>query len=283
MKAKLVQSIAGVLILTGLTTSVNSFCQSPKRCTQKYLKSLPADLKLEEKTPQKYLLVKDKFDYDLLGNFIKKSRISGEYTRGLKNEYSKWNNVRTSESNKFNEPFPEGEKHEIIENFTYCSALSKNMLKDSMFKKIPEPNVVYRELVLDMMGFEMYAWKYFDSLKLNRELILDIKNHVGEFEGVGNIATGDTRLTWIGITSRNSEICAIIKFVITDSKLNFDYMQAIIKGRSNCFGYICVSLRNKQIEYAELHEDILMDIKIKGQDKSSKLNTRQEITLKKIL
>lgn len=282
MKAKLVQSIAGVLILTGLTTSVNSFCQSQKRCTQKYLESLP-DLKLEEKTPQKYLLIKDKFDYDVLGNFIKKSRISGEYTRGLKNEYSKWNNVRISESKNLNELFPEGEKQEVMENFTYCSALSKNLLKDSMFKKIPEPNIEFRDLVLDMMGFELYAWKYFDSLRLNQEFIIDTREHVGELEGLGSIAAGDTRLTWMGITSINSEICVIIKFVITDSKFNFDYMQTLIKGRSNCWGNIYVSLNDKQIEYAELFEDILMDIKIKGQNNSYKLNNRKKISLKKIL
>jgi hypothetical protein len=283
MKAKLVQSIASVLILTGLTSSINTYCQSQKRCTHKYLETLPADLKLEEKTPQKYLLIKDMFDYDLLGNFIKKSRISGEYTRGLKNEYSKWNNIRTSQSNNFYEPFPEGEKQEALENFTYCSALSTNLFKDSMFKKIPEPNIELRNLVWDMMGFEMYAWKYFDSLNLNQQFLIDTKNHVGELEGIGNIVTGDSRLTWNGITSINSKICAIIKFVITDSKLNFDYMQAIVKGRSNCWGFIFVSLNDKQIEYAELHEDIIMEIKIKTQDKYSKINNRTDITLKKIL
>jgi len=47
-------------------------------------------------------------------------------------------------------------------------------------------------------------------------------------------------------------------------------MQVVIKGRSHVWGDVYVSLKDKQIEYAELYEDILMDIKMKGQDNSTK-------------
>jgi len=175
------------------------------------------NLKLEEKKPQKYLMITYAFDYDLLGNSIKKSRISGEYTRGLENGNSKWNNVRISISNKADEAsFIRREKGRNGK-LHYESKVSKNIFGDSIFRKMPEPNIQFKVLVWDMLSFEINAWTYFDSLKLNQEFSPKISNKVASMEGIGRYEVKDLRLTWIGITSKNNEICAIIKYSILNN------------------------------------------------------------------
>ena len=84
-----------ILFVVSIVLPTLSYCQSTTN-VEKYLESLPNQLKLDEKTPQKYLMVTDYTDYDLFGNFIKKMRITGEYTRGFKDGYVKWNNVKIS-------------------------------------------------------------------------------------------------------------------------------------------------------------------------------------------
>jgi len=283
MKAKLGQSIIGVLLLAGFVAPVNSYGQNQKDCAGKYLENLPANLKLEEKKPQKYLLTSVSCDYDLVGNFIKKSRISGEYTRALENGNAKWNNVRISESKDFSEPFSEGEKQGVMENFTYKPLISKDMFKsDSIFKKIPEPSINYRNLIWSMMEFEVYAWTFFDSLKLNKEFVPKIKEHVVQYSGVGTIDVTDFRLIWVGITNMNNKICAIVKFNAMNMPLNVDYLQTKVKGRCHNWGNVYISLVDKQIEYGESYGDVIMDIKLNGQETSFKLNTNGLTTLKKI-
>ncbi len=283
MKTNLVQSIIHVLITVVLIAPINTYCQSQEKCAIKYLVTLPSDLKLEERTPQKYILTSNGFDYDLIGNFIKKSRISGEYTRALENGNVIWNNVRISESTNLNEPFSEGEKQEVMENFTYSPFFSQDMFKsDSMFSKIPEPNIKFRNMVWSMMGFEIYAWSFFDSLKLNKEFTPKIKNNEVQIAGIGTINLLDLNIIWLGVTSMNNKICAIVKFSALNNPLNFNYLETKIIGRSHSWGNVYISLVDKQIEYAESYIDVVMEVKTKGQEHNYKLNTNGHTTLKRM-
>jgi hypothetical protein len=68
-----------------------------------------------------------------------------------------------------------------------------------------------------------------------------------------------------------------------DNPLDFktDFMQ--MKGRSHYWGTVWLSLSDKQIEYGVLHEDVNMDMKMAGQEKSQLMNTTRKIEFKKIL
>ena len=63
------------IVLSVISVILPAFvdCQSTTNY-ENYLKYLPGQLKLDEKEPQKYIMVTDDFDYDLSGNFIKKTR-----------------------------------------------------------------------------------------------------------------------------------------------------------------------------------------------------------------
>jgi hypothetical protein len=280
MKKNFINAI--VLLVVSVILPAFAYCQS-KANYENYLESLPRQLKLDEKTPQKYLMITDAFDYDLSGNFIKKTRYTGEYTRGLENGNSRWNNVRISIVNMLDGAFSPGEKQEAMENFMYKSEPSKEIFSNSFFSKIPEPNIQYRNMVWDMLGFEIYAWVYFDSLKLNQEYSPKINDNVAVMQGVGTYEVKKLKLKWTGITSQNNKTCAIIQYNTLNNPFNCDYLQVIVKGCSSVWGNVYISLTDKQIEYAELFEDILMDIKIKGQENSIMQKSNRHITLNKIL
>jgi hypothetical protein len=206
MKKNFINAI--VLLAVSVILPAFAYCQSNAN-HENYLESLPRQLKLDEKTPQQYLMITDAFDYDLSGNFIKKTRYTGEYTRGMENGNSRWNNVRISIVNRLDGAFSSGEKQEAMENFMYKSEPSKEIFSNSFFSKIPEPNTL-------------------------------------------------------------------------NNSFNCDYLQVVVNGNSCVWGSVYVSLIDKQIEYAGLYEDILMDIKIKGQENSIRQKTYRHITLNKI-
>lgn len=278
MKRNLISHIFLLVISIILPAAARS--QSAEKDFDNYFKSLPKHLKLDEKVPQKYLMVTDYTDYDLFGNFIKKMRIKGEYTRGLKDGYVKWNNVAISHSKDLSEIYPEGENQDFMENFNYIP--SQEILNESFFKIIPKADIYMKNLVWDMMTFEGFAWYKWDSLKLNEEFSTKEMSGKINLAGAGTFENKDICLTWTGITKTNNKICAIIKYAAMNNPLEIGYPNITIRGRSHYWGNIYVSLSDKQIEYAYLSEDVLLDIKIKGQETSRKTDAVRNITLTKL-
>ena len=170
---------------------------------EQYLKGLPNDLELNEDVPQRYHIVTDYFNKDIFGNFMNKMRVTGDYTRGLDNGIVKWNNVFIASSDGLEKPFPEGEKQEYMENFTYIP--SEKMMLESSYENFPQQNVHVKNLVWDMMGIEVFAWMYFDSLKLNESFSATELNEVIEMDGIGTFENKDILVTG-GCGSIGSEI-----------------------------------------------------------------------------
>ena len=274
------KNFIGTIILATVSIILPSIvhCQNAVNY-QNYLKSLPYQLKPDDRTPQVYVMTADYNDYDLFGNFIKKSRVSGECTL-LKDGYVKWNNVTSSHSQNLNEPYPDGEKQNFMENFTYHP--SSGVLNDSFFNKIPRADIFEKNLIWDMTMFEAFAWYKWDSLQLNTDFLAKDMNAEIKMPGVGTFENKGIRITWTGITKTNGKLCAIIKYMAMNNPLTMSYQNFTIKGRSHYWGNIYVSLSDKQIEYADLYEDVLLDIKTDGQVSGYKTNTVRNITLKKI-
>lgn len=265
--------MAGLKIFSGTV-----FGQVTPTC-ENFLESLPAHLDPSNSAPQTYVLTTDYVDYDLFGNFIRKKRITGECTL-LMNGFVKWNNIKTAHSENQAEEFPEGEVQPVMENFTYNPA--SDILSDTFFSSIPQADVYMKNLVWDLTAIETFAWHKWDLLKLNVEFSVNEVNFEIKIPRVGTFENKDVRITWTGITKINYEICAIIKYMAMNNPLQMNSSDFEIKGRSHYWGNIFVSLSDKQIEFADLYEDVLMDIKINGQEGSSKANTVRKITLEKI-
>lgn len=241
--------------------------------------SLPRNVEVDKSTPQTYRMITDYFDYDLQANFIKKARVVGNFTCFLQDDSIKCKDVFISESNQLNNPFPNGVKQLAFENFMYVQ--SPEILEEKFFSQIPNIDFRLKNHIWDLMGFDVFVYPYWDSLKLNT--VFNTHN----FDGEVNIANDgifenkEIQLKWIGVTKFNNEQCAIIKYSQMNGKLKLDLENMSMKGRSHYWGEIYVSLKSKQIEYANLTEDVITDVLFKGQDNHFKGYTVRKIKLEK--
>jgi hypothetical protein len=265
---------------------INVACGQKSGSVDKYLEALPANLELKEPVSQKYLMTAVYYNKDIYGNFSDKTQASGEYTRGLDEGYVKWNNVRIAGANQLDGAFPEGQLQEYMEDFRYKPSV--DMVGESAFAEFPLNNPFEfhtKNLVWDMMAFEAFAWAYYDSLQLNHSYApTGLKGKV-DLAGAGYFENKNIQLNWIGITKMNGELCAVIQFLAMDNPLEvnteFNGMEISLKGRSHYWGNVLVSLEDKQIEEAIMHEDVVMKMNI-PEVQNELVNTTREIKLDKL-
>ncbi len=245
------------------------------------LRKLPSGLKLSEPHPYSYVMIADYYNHDILGNFVNKMQVKGTYTRGLPDQKVRWNDVTISQAQKPDQPFPKGTRQEYMEGMTYGP--TDDYLNLEAFKKFPPTTGMFaRNLVWDVLTFEAFGWAYYDSLELNVPFSAKSINGKLNLDGLGSFENKDIRLTWTGISTMNNKVCAVIEFITMDNPLEIkaDFMQ--MKGRSNYWGTLWLSLTDKQIEYGILWEDVNMEIKINGQEKSQLSNTSRKIEYRRI-
>jgi hypothetical protein len=253
-----------------------------ERSVNDYLKELPKDLRIDNKTPQRYLMTADYYNRDIYGNFQSKVRAVGEYTRGLKDSLVQWNNVYISNSNILEEAFPQGKKQEYMEDMKYVP--SPKLLEESFFAKFPtDPNSMFaKNLIWDMLCIEGLAWGYFNSLKLNQDYVASESNQEVRLAGSGSYYNKNIQISWIGITKMNDEICAIIDYRVFDNKLQLDMPGLKSKGSEHYWGKTWVSLEDKQIEYAVMYSSTVQELNITGLPQSIIVHTTRELKVEKI-
>jgi hypothetical protein len=280
MKKKLNSGCAGILISLLIIVPSIAKGQSERAVEKKYLSELP---KVQmAKTVQKYRMTAIYTNRDLYGNFTGKTMVSGDYTRGLPGDSSMWNNVYISSSNNFSDPFPTGTKQEYMENFRYIP--SDKMMEEKSFKSFPKSveNVFARNLIWDMMSADIFAWNYYDSLKLNVPYIIpDIK---GEFNmaDIGNYSHNKIVLCWRGISEINGQLCALIEFNAIDNKLEITMDMIKTKGTEQYWGSILVSIKTKNIEHADMYSGTIQEIEVKGMKDKFLMKTIRELEIRRI-
>ena len=229
------------------------------------LSKLPTDLKLKEDEQQKYRITFDYLSLDTLGNPTGKERVSGEYTRALPDGKARWNNVRIAKAKAFDQPFTEGEVQSYMEGFTYALSRRADMLKKEFFPGFPDTEIKTKNLVWDMHMIEQFAWDYFNKLELNQPYAIQSQPEDVPLAGAGTFQNRRIELTWVGLSKRNNEICALIQYQAFMNKFTTSMGNMSFQGRSHYWGDIWVSLKDKQIEYATLFEDVLVEFRLPGQ------------------
>ena len=245
-----------------------------------YLNKLPKELMLNKSLVQNYRMITDYYDYDLKANFIRKARVVGDFSCGLSGDSVKWENVYISQTNDLDVPFPKGQAQTSMDGFTYLQ--SEEVVSEKFFDKIPNIDFRLKNMVWDMFGFEIFAYAYWDSLKLNKEFCANTLNAEVQMGADGTFENKDIRLTWLGVTKLNNELCAIIKYSQMNGPLKLDVENIKMIGRSHYWGEIYVSLTDKQIEYASLTEDVVTDVILKGQPDNILGYTVRNILLTKV-
>jgi hypothetical protein len=280
MKKRLNSSYAGLLMILFISLTAVAEGQSEKALVKKYLSELP--VVQMNKSPQKYRMTAEYVNRDLYGNFTGKTRVSGDYTKGASGDSSMWNNVYISTSDNFSEPFPAGAKQEYMENFRYIP--SGKMMEEKAFSSFPKTveNVFARNLIWDMMSSEVFAWNYYDSLKLNVPFIIpDIKGGFSMAD-IGNYSHNKIILCWKGITEINSRLCAVIDFNAIDNKLELTMDMIKSKGTEQYWGSVLVSLKTKNLEQAVMYSGTIQEIEIAGMKDKLLVKTIRELEINRI-
>ncbi len=279
MKTKTNSILAGLILSLLVIPSVVEG-QSEKAFVNKYLTELPK-VKLSNK-PVKYRMTGVYINRDLYGKFTGKTKVTGDYTRGLPGDSVIWNNVFISTAQKFEEPFPLGSKKEYMENFKYIP--SDKMINEEAFKSFPSnpENVFARNLVWDMYSFELFAWKDYDSLKLNVPYDMSKMSFKFDMAEIGNYQHNGIILCWKGISVVNGELCAVIDFSAIDNLIELTMAMVKAKGTEQYWGTIFVSLKTKVIERATMGSGTMLEIEVPGMKDKILTKTIRELEVEKI-
>lgn len=242
-----------------------------------YLDSLPA-IELDKSQARSYHMITDYYDFGLSSEFRVKTRIAGNLTS--QNDSVQWKDVYLSHSRSLDTEFSNSKKVDYMENFKYKQG-AEIIPIDFFIKNLPEADPLAMNLIWDVLSFDVFAYEYWDSLKLNAEFRAVTANlEMGI--AYGTFENRDTRITWIGITKINNGICAILKYSVMNNPLHLEYGNMLMEGRSHYWGEIYVSLSDKQIEYVNLTEDVLMEVKERGSSVRDIKYTVRYITMSKI-
>jgi len=245
-----------LIIFLGLNILHAQENSSQSLALDQYLSKLPTDLTLKENEPQTYLLTTNWYNRDLNGNATGKFVIKGEYTRALSDQIVRWNNV-------YIEVFQDPTKSD-------SDTLFQDRMEGLSYKSpddIANPDL-----------YKNFPWTHFDKLKLNETIkSSDFEDFNVQMADWGTLRMKDLKMTWIGISKMNDEICALIQF---ESFVNPAKSFGIF-GRSLYWGRIWVSLKDKQIEYAKLNEDVIMEI-TSSPDSKKFLNIQREVSFEKL-
>ena len=225
--------------------------------------TLPKGTAVKDSGPRTYRFTVDYNTADAKGDIVHRQRVIGEYTRGLPSGEVAWKDVTVADAAGATAAFPAGQKRDFMEGFHYRNDLVSTM-KPGFFKGFPATAVVERNLVWDTGMIEMYGQNYFDHLKLNEPYHAGSNADVN-MPDVGTFHIRDTVLEWIGHSSRNGQNCALIRYQSFFNPLQITSSGMTLKGRSDYWGEIWVSLATRQIEYATLYEEVTGEMKTPGQ------------------
>ncbi|MDP4223759.1 MAG: hypothetical protein Q8868_10640 [Bacteroidota bacterium] len=281
MKTKLLSAMTAMLILPALFSIDLCSGQNVKSFEKRYMTRLPSGRPADDGVLQKYRMTAVYKNLDIYGNFTGKTKVVGDYTRGYKDGYSQWNNVWVAEAKNEQDPFPQGKKQEFMENFRYLP--SSGMMEEEYFKSFPKAidNIFARNLIWDMLGVEIFAWRYNDSLRFTVPLTSDIK---GDFNmaDIGKYYHASIDLCWTGISVRNGELCAVIEYRALNNRVQVEVANVKTKGTEQYWGNTWVSLKTRQIEFAEIYSSTFQEIEVAGMKDKFLAKTIRELTVERL-
>jgi hypothetical protein len=269
-----------LIIVFALIT--NSLSAQYKNVDQ-YFKIKPIEIKSQKSGIQEYDVTLKWQNLDAIeGSKINCNAVKATYLTGMGNDSVGWKNVSLAQINDFQQKNFNGTNLPSFDGFKY-RINETNFLKEDFYKIIPtEQRDLAKWLVSDAVQMQGLAWYVFDSLEYNKEFTPKfLKEYDIKFEDWVTFTSRYQKLIWSGIGNHNNEICAIIKFESYYNPLKIDNEQMSVKSRSLYYGEIWISLKDKQVEYASMVEDVIMRLKSSLFPKEQLLDLQREIIFNK--
>ena len=246
-----------------MLAAASALCQTPSQSKPASTWSLPQGTSPKESAPRTYRFTVDYNTANERGEVIYRQHVTGDYTSGLPGGEVVWNNVAVANAAGPAATFSPAQKRDFMEGFRYRKHVD-NTLGPDFFKSFPATAVVERNLVWDTGMIETFGQNYFDKLTLNQPFT-SIANKDVPMPGVGNFHARQMVLQWNGRSVRNGQDCALIAYEAFFNPLDIANGGMTMKGRSDFWGEIWVSLATKQIEYATLNEVVVGEMTLAGQ------------------
>jgi len=264
-KSRLCAAVVFCLVVVGLAQSQ---VQTKRDATW----ALPHGLTVKDSGPRTYKFTVDYNSANSRGEIFQRQRLTGEYTRGLPGGEVMWKNVTLSTAQGATTEFGAPQKADFMEGFRYKNDLGSTMAPDFFKSFPPSPTAVMnKNLVWDTGMIELFGQNYFDQMKLN-EPYHAMSNMDANMPGVGTFHNRDVVLEWVGRSQRNGQECAVIRYQAFFNPIEISMGGMDMRGRSDYWGEIWVSLTTKQIEYGTLYESVVADLKLPGQDTPQLVN-----------
>ncbi|MGA8595060.1 MAG: hypothetical protein WB676_09985 [Bryobacteraceae bacterium] len=232
--------------------------------------NLPRGTAVKNAGPRTYRFTVEYNSANSKGEVLHRYRLTGEYTRGLVGGEAVWKNVTEADADGATAPFGAPRKIDFMEGFRYRNDLP-NTFKPEFFKGFPPTAVFERNLVWDTGMIETFGQNFFDHLKLNQPYHV-LSNQDVKMPDVGTFRNSNVVLEWIGRSQRNRQDCAVITYQAFFNPLRIVNGGMTLEGRSDYWGEIWVSLATRQIEYGTLHENVLGEMKVPGQNAAQIIN-----------
>lgn len=215
------------------------------------------------------------------GEFIGKTKIHGNYFRGMLSEKVKWDEVYISNWSNAEGVYQNKTKQMYIEDFEYYP--SEEMIKKENFKEFPyDANGVFsKNLIWDMMAIEDFAWNYLNKLSLNEPYI--IPKIVGEFQmaDIGNYSHEKIELILTGITILDNKTHAVINFNAIDNLVDVEVIGMKTSGTEQYWGTIWIDISSGVISKAVMYSGTAQEIEFPGMKERMDIKTIRELWLKK--
>jgi hypothetical protein len=231
--------------------------------------ALPKDTSIKDRGARVYRFTVVYNNANSKGEVLQRYRLSGEYTRGLADGEVIWNNVFRSDSDGPTGPFTAEQKIAFMEGFRYRNDLASTLGPDFL-KGFPAAAVVERNLVWDTGMIEYYGQHFLNKLKLNEAF--HVPGADVNMPDVGTFNNRDAVVEWVGLSRRNGQDCALIEYRAFLNPLQIANGGVTLKGRSEYWGQIWVSLATRQIEYGTLYESVTGEVKLPGQNGTQVVN-----------
>jgi hypothetical protein len=239
-------------------------------------------LKFDEKTPQQYRLTSTMYNRDMDGNIVSSMQITGSFVRSVEEEevVCRWNNVRMVSSRETEAEFPDGKPLDYMEGLSY--ALSDEILTEDFYANFPEEDRAYvKALIWDTPWIDV-AYVGMGNIEYNRTFFSsELEHKEVSVQNFALLKTKNLKLKWTGIAKKNGETCALLEFKAPSNPVTTQSDILSIRGRSCCWGSFWVSLDDNEVEYAEVNEDVIMDMSISGKPLGEVLNMQREVIFEK--
>lgn len=278
--------VASVFILSlacavaGLHAQSSSLKSTSARPAFSDISTLPHGTPVKDAGPRTYRFTVDYNMANTKGAITHRTRLTGDYTRGLPNGEVLWQNVAQADADGPTAPFTAAQNRDFMEGFRYRNDLGSTM-KPDFFKGFPPTAVFERNLVWDTGMIEIFGQNYFDHLKLNEPYHPGSDSDVN-MPGVGTFHNRDIVLTWVGRSTRNGQDCALILYQAFFNPVNIANGGMTLEGRSDYWGEIWVSTATKQIEYGTVNEMVSGEMTLAGQNTPQIVNVFRIGTLEPI-